>query len=407
MQRSKIVGIILLFTLIYSCNNHDKKVDTGANHLLALDDKPGTCPYLTKNVNGELVVGWARMNVDSSYVFCYATSTDAGGSFSHPVLIPGSSKVQPHGENLPKIVFKPSGEIIALWGVANANPKNRYSGLVYYSQSFDKGATWSAAKPLVNDTSSYDQRYFDVALLPNGEAAVIWLDNRKSTEKEGSSLYYASTSGRNGFENEKKITEGCCQCCRTDLFIDSKAGIHVLYRGILKDSIRDMLHSVSADGGKNFSTPKLISNDNWVIRGCPHTGPAMIENKEGLNFAWFTGGPNKGCYFTKSTDNGNTFTGHDKINGAGSHPQVSVLPDQRLAIVWDEPVQVQDKYFRKIGLQMREANGKAQSIQYVTPDTVQASYPVISSLTNHQAFVAFTVNREGKEYVMYEKVEIK
>jgi len=175
--------------------------------LFALDDKPGTCPYLTKNVNGELVVGWARMNVDSSYVFCYATSTDAGGSFSHPVLIPGSSKVQPHGENLPKIVFKPSGEIIALWGVANANPKNRYSGLVYYSQSFDKGATWSAAKPLVNDTSSYDQRYFDVALLPNGEAAVIWLDNRKSTEKEGSSLYYASTSGRNGFENEKKITD--------------------------------------------------------------------------------------------------------------------------------------------------------------------------------------------------------
>lgn len=407
MLITKIARILLLITLIYSCNNHDKPKDVVANQLFSLDVEPGTCPYLTKNANGELVAGWARMNVDSSYVFCYATSSDNGTSFGHPVLIPGSSKIQPHGENLPKILFKPSGEIIAIWGVANPNPKNKYSGLVYYSQSFDKGTSWSAIKPLVNDTASYDQRYFDVALLPNGEAAVIWLDNRKLTDKEGSSLYYASTNGRNGFENEKKITEGCCQCCRTDLFIDSKAGIHVLYRGILKDSIRDMLHSVSTDGGKDFSVPKLISNDNWVIRGCPHTGPAMTENREGLNFAWFTGGPNKGCYFTRSVDNGNTFIGHDKINGTGSHPQVSVLGDQRLAIVWDEPVQVKDKFFRKIGFQIRSADGQAQSIQYVTPDTVQASYPVISPVTDHQAFVAFTVTRDGKEQVMYEKIEIK
>jgi hypothetical protein len=407
MQRSKIAGMALLVIMLSSCNSHDIKLGAETNQMLFLDSEPGTCPYLTKNTNGELVAGWARMNIDSSYAFCYATSADNGNSFSRPVLIPGSTKIQPHGENLPKLLFKPSGEIIAIWGIANVNPKNKYSGLVYYSQSFDKGVTWTAAKPLVTDTASYDQRYFDVSLLPDGEAAVIWLDNRKSTEKEGSSLYYASTNGRNGFENEKRITEGCCQCCRTDLFIDSKAGIHVLYRGILKDSIRDMLHSVSIDGGKNFSTPRLISNDNWVIRGCPHTGPAMTENKEGLNFVWFTGGPKKGCYFTRSIDNGNSFTGHDKINGTGSHPQVSVLPDQRLAIVWDEPVQVKDKYFKKIGLQMRSADGQTQSIQYVTPDTVQASYPVISSIGDHDAIIAFTVGTDGKEQVMYEKIEIK
>jgi hypothetical protein len=407
MQNYKIAGLVLLIIILYSCNSQDKKGAAETNQMLSLDSEPATCPYLTKSTNGELVAGWARMNIDSSYVFCYATSADNGNSFSHPVLIPGSSKIQPHGENLPKLLFKPSGEIIAIWGIANPNPKNKYSGLVYYSQSFDKGVTWTAAKPLVTDTASYDQRYFDVSLLPDGEAAVIWLDNRKSNEKEGSSLYFAHTNGRNGFENERKITEGCCQCCRTDLFIDSKAGIHVLYRGILKDSIRDMLHSVSTDGGKHFSTPKLISNDNWVLRGCPHTGPAMTENREGLNFAWFTGGPKKGCYFTRSIDNGNTFTGHDKINSTGSHPQVNVLPDQRLAIVWDEPVQVKDKYYKKIGLQIRTADGQAESLQYITPDTLQASYPVISCLGENEALVAFTVAREGKEQVMYERIKIK
>src|SRR6185503_12141730 len=119
--------------------------------------------------------------------------------FNEPVIIPNSNNIQPHGENLPKIIFKPSGEIIALWGAANPNPKNKYSGLVYYTQSYNNGKTWSHPQPLVKDTSSYDQRYYDVALLPNGEAAVIWLDNRKTNGKEGSGLFFATTSGKNGF----------------------------------------------------------------------------------------------------------------------------------------------------------------------------------------------------------------
>src|SRR5436853_2106567 len=106
MQHYKIAGIVLLAIILYSCNSQDKKIGPETNHMLSLENQPGTCPYLTKNKNGELVAGWARMNVDSTYVFCYATSTDNGNSFSHPVLIPGSSKIQPHGENLPKILFK-------------------------------------------------------------------------------------------------------------------------------------------------------------------------------------------------------------------------------------------------------------------------------------------------------------
>jgi hypothetical protein len=405
MQKFNIAIIIIALTILASCSCNDKSFPVSTSDIMALDPKPGTCPFLTKDAAGLLAASWARMNNDSSYVFCYAVSTDNGTSFSKPVLIPGSTNIQPHGENLPKILFKPSGEIIALWGVANSNPNNKYSGLVYYSQSFDKGASWNEARPLVKDTASYDQRYFDVALLPDGEAAVIWLDNRKTSDKEGSSLYFASTNGRNGFQNERRITEGCCQCCRTDLYIDSKAGIHILYRGIIKDSIRDMLHSVSTDGGQHFSTPKLISNDNWVIRGCPHTGPAMTENKEGLNFAWFTGGPKKGCYYTRSTDNGTTFTGHDKINATGSHPQVITLPDDRLAIVWDEPLQVKDQFYRRIGLQVRTVDGLFQSKQFITSDTLVASFPVIAITDREDALVVFTVKKAGKDYIMYKRIK--
>src|SRR5436190_1839637 len=141
-------------------------------------------------------------------------------------------------------------------------------------------------------------------IQPHGEIGIIWLDNRKTTTKEGSALYFASTNGKNGFEGGRLIAEPCCQCCRTDLYVDKKGGIHALFRGIVQDSIRDMVHIASTDGGNTFSIPKRINEDNWVLNGCPHTGPAMTENNEGIHFAWFTGGKNKGCYYTKTTDDG-------------------------------------------------------------------------------------------------------
>lgn len=317
--------------LIQACNDDKKTRSLQTINAVEIDPAPGVCPYVTKDNKGNIVVSWAKELNDSVSVFCYAISTDEGQTFGKPVMIPSSNNIQPHSENLPKIIFKPSGEIIALWGAANPNPNNKYSGLVFYSQSFDNGKIWNDPKPLVNDIASYDQRYYDVALLPDGEAAIIWLDNRKTTDKEGSSLYFASTKKDKGFQNETMITQGCCQCCRTDLFIDSKAGIHVLYRGI-QDSIRDMLHSVSVDGGKTFSDPKLIHHDNWVIKGCPHTGPAMTENNEGLHFVWFTGAGSKGCFYTSSKDNGNSFMQADKISVNGSHPQIASLPSGELLL---------------------------------------------------------------------------
>lgn len=371
-----------------------------------IDNNPGECPYLTKDTKGNVVLSWVRMINDSTTTFCYATCTD-GKKFSKPVVIANSTNIEPHGENIPKIIFKPSGEIIALWGAANPNPKNKYSGVVYYTQSFDKGKTWTNAKPLVSDTASYDQRYYDVALLPNGEVAAIWLDNRKTTKQEGSALYFATTNGKNGFENAKLVHQPCCQCCRTDLYVDTKGGIHATFRGIVQDSIRDMVHIVSTDGGKTFSDPKRINEDNWVIKGCPHTGPAMAENKDGIHFAWFTGGKNKGVFYTNTTDNGKSFAGADSVSSAGSHPQLAALPDGELIIVWDEGQFVKGKMVKRIGIQRRNAEGKSEGKDYITGEDSNTSFPVISTINETSSFVAYSSKIGDKDYVTYQVLSLK
>lgn len=391
----------VLFGFISSCKNktEEKPTPVSAKTILMDSHFATSCPFLTKDNNENIVLSFIKEINDSVAVMNYAVSKDKGVSFGTAVEIPASKNVLPSGENMPKMVFKPNGEIIAVWGVENSNPINKYSGLVYYSQSFDEGKNWSEATPLVKDTASFDQRYFDVALLKNGEAGIIWLDNRKKTEKEGSTLYYATTNGKNGFENEKPIAETLCQCCRTDLFLDSSDNIHAAYRAIVNDTIRDMTHIVSRDAGKTFSAPKRISEDNWAISACPHTGPSMAENKNGLHFAWHTMGSGVGVFYCASNDNGETFSKRENISEEPSarHPQITALPNGELVTVWDESIQNGERYNSWIGLQRRNENGKVISKEYITSNEMVSEFPLVRAVDDNSVILVWVQKeRENK-----------
>jgi len=405
-MKRELYTILLLFVLT-GCFIVKEKESVTPGAAVQLDSIPGQCPYLTKDNKGNTVLSWVRMINDSTSEFCYARNITSH-SVSKPIVIPNSQNIQPHGENLPKIIFKPSGEIIAFWGARNATPKNKYSGLIFFTQSFDDGKTWTAPKRLITDTSSFDQRYYDVALLSDGEVGVIWLDNRKTTTSEGSALYFMKTEGDKGFVGSGTlISESCCQCCRTKLLVDRRGSIHAIYRGILENSVRDMVHIVSIDGGKSFSSPNRISPDNWVIKGCPHTGPSMTENEEGIHFTWFTGGKERGSYYTKSTDNGNSFLVRDSVSSMGSHPQITCLPSGELLIAYEEDNQLENRFVKRIAVQIRNAAGGQESRAFITNLDHSASYPVLSASNNQEVVVAYTRDINDKPYVAYQKVSVR
>jgi hypothetical protein len=404
---SNLIVLVCTVTFLLSVKQQQKTNKIIPSAISIVDSLPGDDPYLTKNNKGEPVLSWVRRIDNKSSIFCYAVSKDEGKTFANTIVIPASDNIYAHAENMPKLIFKPSGEIIAVWGAKNPNPDNKYSGLIYYSQSFDDGKSWTNATKLVADTKGTDQRFSDVTLLQNGEVGIMWLDNRKNTDKEGSAVYFASTSGADGFKNERLISEPSCQCCRTSLFSDSKGNIHALYRGIINDSIRDMIHVVSTDGGETFSSPQNIYKDNWILRGCPHTGPAMTENKNGIHFAWFTGARSSGCFYTKTADNGNTFTGRDIVTKQGSHPQLSSFPGGEIALVWDETFETPDGYYKRIGLQVRDEKGSRIKQQFITPDSVYTTYPVISSFTYNTAVVAYCMKISNRNYIAYQTIAYK
>jgi hypothetical protein len=391
------------------CAGHEQPPAMKAGNIVTIDTANASCAYLASDNKGNIVLSWVRQINDSTAALCYAISADKGQSFSHPVVIPHTAHVQPHGENIPKLVFKPSGEIIAIWGEANANARNKYSGLVFYTQSFDGGKSWANAKPLVTDTASYDQRYFDVAVLKTGEAAVIWLDNRKQTPAEGSTLYFATTHGKSGFIQERPIGESVCQCCRTDLLVDEAGAMHVLYRDIISDSIRDMVHTVSTDG-KTFSPAKPISKDNWVIRGCPHSGPAMVTNKTGLHFAWFTGGNAKGIFYCHSTDNGASFSVRDSVrqSAAAKHPQIASWGNGNMLITWDEGLVQHNQAASLIGVCERNDAGPVGKPLFISDAAKRSSFPAVQIIDDKTALIAYTQSGERQpDHVVYQLLSVQ
>ncbi|GEO06078.1 hypothetical protein AAE02nite_37420 [Adhaeribacter aerolatus] len=358
---------------------------------------------------GRAVLCWVQaQDTADNFLMAYAVSPDGGKTFNKTRFIPTTAGVYPHDENLSKILFRKNGDIIAMFAVSNPNPENDYAGLVKYTQSFDGGKTWTAAKQIAEDiTGSIDERYFDMTLLPNGEVAAIWLDSRKEMPAEGSSLYYASTQGRAGFKNEKIIDRQLCQCCRTKLFVDEAGNLHAVYRAILNGTVRDMMHLVSGDNGKSFSKPERISADNWAIDGCPHTGPAMTATGTGLHFVWYTMGGGSGVYYCRKPNN-QGFSQRETVSNLPSarHPQLCTIKNGELVIVWDEQAQQAGNLNNRIGLQIRDNNGQITQNTHLSPDSISATHPVIIKVAESAVLVAYTNKSAKDSQVWYKHINL-
>lgn len=400
--RLKIGNLLPAFGLVPALAMLALAAVATAAELAATNFASASCPSLTHDTQGHVVLSFIQEKNSQESVVAYAISDDQGQSFKLPIEIPSSRGVYPHGESAPKLIFKASGEVIAVWGISNPRPANKYSGLVRYAQSFDGGKTFGKATALVRDPAGVDQRYFDVAVLPSGEAGITWLDSRKKSSKKGSSLYFAATRGRQGFQSERPLYEGTCECCRTALFVDHANGIHAAFRALLPGSIRDMVHMVSKDGGKTFSQPVLISADGWKLDACPHTGPSMAENKNGLHFAWFTlAGGTGGIFYAQSHDDGQSFTPRQNISSLASarHPQMAVFESGDLAIAWDDVTGWGDAAQSRIGVQRRDADGKVLDTNYFGTKTGVFSFPVIQAVGPQTLLLAYTDSQKGSSSV--------
>jgi len=101
---------------------------------------------------------------------------------------------------------------------------------------------------------------------------------------------------------------------------------------------------VSRDGGRTFAAPARVSEDQWVLEGCPDDGPAMaVDAVNRVHIVWPTlvneGGEDTIALFYATTpSDGASFTPRQRIptSGMPHHPQIAIAADGKPVIAWDE-----------------------------------------------------------------------
>lgn len=371
MQR--IYLLILIVITLTNC----RKQQQDFNRISSLSSTAESA-YLTHDQHKNPVIAWTEK--DSTRIdFFYAISSDGGKSFNDKIQIAVEGQISTHPEGMPKIAFGKNGTVIAAYEKKSPTKENKYAGSVYYVQSNDNGKTWTRERFIHSDTVAGRSRsYFDITTLPDGEVAAVWLDIKMDNKAGGRSVRFSKTQKQNGFANEILIDSAACECCRIDVYADPAGIINIAYRGLMNGNmgqrIRDMMLVSSTDGGANFTKPIRISADNWMIDGCPHTGPSLCSNKQGLHALWYSEGSGQGVFYAHTEVNNNGFTAREQISSHGHHPQLGAY-GEKTAMIWEENFGPSNKTSTRVHYQLRH-NGKVNG-NFLTSEDADAYLPVI------------------------------
>lgn len=213
-------------------------------------------------------------------------SHDMGDTFEPPVAVtePNAS-IRASGEAGPSLAVT-STAIYALW--EQDGPSGGSDLLFAREQS--PGKPFQKPVQITDKTQPSFTGFSSMAVAPNGNVYIVWLDGRSPSEMHGTfSVYLARSTDRGmSFGPNVLVASGACPCCRPRVTVGEDGSVYVFWRKVFQGQVRDMVASVSHDSGVTFGASVRVSEDNWKINGCPESGPAAASVGGRVFVAWMT-----------------------------------------------------------------------------------------------------------------------
>ncbi|HSE17030.1 MAG TPA: sialidase family protein [Pyrinomonadaceae bacterium] len=265
----------------------------------------------------------------------------------------------------PSVAVGPDGAVYVLW-TARVEAGDKHGTDLYLSASTDRGRTFASEVKVNDDKAPGPHGMHSLAVAKDGRIYAGWLDERNihapkpSTKAEGHhmesnrDLYLAtSTDGGRTFSRNQKVATDACPCCKTSLVVSADGTLYAGWRQVLPGSYRHIAVASSTDGGAKFSAPVIVSDDRWMLQGCPVSGPSLsVDGASGnLKVVWFAAGEGgaPGVYFAESKDRGHSFSprqllSQETVRGT---PALAVH-DNNLVALWQNS-DVAETKMREIG----------------------------------------------------------
>ena len=281
--------------------------------------EPSTAPA----ADGTFYVAWVNHNAKQADVML-ARFNDQGATQGAAVRVNRQAGVATawRGDQ-PSVGVAPDGAVYVLW-TARVDDGDKHGTDIYLSVSNDRGQSFASEVKVNDDKSVGAHGMHSLAVANDGRIYAAWLDERNvhmpkpSTKAEGHhmesnrELYVSySTDGGRTFSANRKVASEACPCCKTALAVATDGTLYAGWRQVLPGNFRHIAVAASVDGGANFSKPVIVSDDHWVLQGCPVSGPSLLVDRTSgnLKVAWFAGGDANapGLYYSESNDKGRSF----------------------------------------------------------------------------------------------------
>ena len=351
---------------------------------------------------GPLVaIAWSATDAVGVTDIYASFSRDSGRTFGAPVVVNdvhGDARV--NGEQPPYVAISPGARTIVtvVW-----TTKGERGTRLVQSRSTDGALTFTPASVVPGTDAPGNRGWEAIASERSGRVDAVWLDHRElaadsamdmshhdhasagSEKPDGvamaqkSKLFFASLDGS---ARPIAITGGVCYCCKTALAAGTDGAIYAAWRHVYPGNLRDMAFTVSRDGGRSFAAPIRVSEDKWMLEGCPDDGPAMtLDGQDRVHLAWPTlvadgagAEPNVGLFYASSAD-ARIFSARERIptEGTPHHPRMTTAGGS-LVVAWDE---LKGGSRRVVVAQRPLGAVKGSFVRTVVSDDTPGFYPVV------------------------------
>ena len=336
-------------------------------------------------------------------------SSNGGDSFTPPMFLtePGVS-VSSHGENNPSLVLGNARELYVLWEQETEGGEPD----LMFRRSLDLGYRFDPPFKVTDKNVPSRNGFASLSIAPNGDLYAAWLDDRDGLDDPdpNTSVYLAKSTDQGvSFGRNIRVAQKVCDCCRPPVAFGDEGEVFVSWRQIFPGSIRDMVVATSRDGGETFAPPVRVSEDNWQIKGCPHSGPSLLQVEDRLYIAWFTGGGDAepGIRLSWSDDGAASFAPPVYVSSGivyANHPVLSQSFDGRILLVFEGRAVSQEEEWGPVTAYVTEISddGVVGTPTAVPGNGVSISYPALAGDHQKGVFVAWTEpnGKGGSQIVM-------
>lgn len=294
-------------------------------------------PKISMLNDGRVIIFWSKYAASSKL---YLAIQD-GDSFAEPIQIP-TGTVNPNvwGFGLgPDFAVKDSVIFVTF---------EKYGDAIYCVRSIDLGQSFSDPVVVYDPPSGRRATLPSIAISDDHNPAVSFITTN-AYEQDAEYVVVSSTDVGETFGDiviASVAADGnfVCECCPSGIMIDNEGDYFLSFRNN-DDNVRDIWVSKSTDNGLTFPVAADVDETDWVISGCPKTGPHSFDMGSELANVFFSSatGWDHGVYLstlnkeTMISGETNKLPTIDGLDNLQNFPRIDGNMDT-LGVVWNESV---------------------------------------------------------------------